>query len=217
MPDVFRTRPAGNGRAVGDVKKARALYPYSPREEDELQLAVGEEMFVLGLSQPDWLVCVRAGKRPADIGLVPQNYVTMCKPSDDDANRSTAALTAAIETGKREAVWQQFEGDEDLSQIQHEDSLIEPMTRTESTPNGKDELLNKDLPWPNTPDGPPLFSRSATRVWPSEGLKSTANESEVMTGPAYEPTTTRKRRHAQAARWLAALAGSCAAWLDNGR
>ena len=61
----------------GDVKKARALYPYSPREEDELQLAVGEEMFVLGLSQPDWLVCVRAGKRPADIGLVPQNYVTM--------------------------------------------------------------------------------------------------------------------------------------------
>ena len=60
-----------------EVKKARALYPYSPQEEDELQLAVGEEMFVLGLSQPDWLVCVRAGKRPADIGLVPQNYVTM--------------------------------------------------------------------------------------------------------------------------------------------
>jgi len=56
--------------------QARALYPYVPQEEDELQMQAGEQLFALGLSQPEWLVVVRAGTHaPAQIGLVPEVYV----------------------------------------------------------------------------------------------------------------------------------------------
>ena len=62
-----------------DATQARALYNYETEEEDELTLRAGERLFILGLSQPEWLVAARSGcasNAQAEIGLVPANYVT---------------------------------------------------------------------------------------------------------------------------------------------
>lgn len=62
-----------------DATQARALYNYDTQEEDELTLRAGERLFILGLSQPEWLVAARSGcasNAQAAIGLVPANYVT---------------------------------------------------------------------------------------------------------------------------------------------
>ena len=59
------------------MKAARALYPYAAQEEDELQLQAGERVFLLGMSQPEWYVAVRASVSRPEIGLVPENYVTL--------------------------------------------------------------------------------------------------------------------------------------------
>lgn len=55
--------------------QARALYAYDPLEDDELKLSADGELFVLGLAQPEWFVAVHAHRVPAEIGLVPENYV----------------------------------------------------------------------------------------------------------------------------------------------
>jgi hypothetical protein len=61
----------------GQMKEAQVLYPYAPQEEDELLLNAGERVYLLGLSQPEWYVAVRASVSAPDIGLVPQNYVKL--------------------------------------------------------------------------------------------------------------------------------------------
>ena len=64
-------------RGLGTQQEAKALYPYATEEEDELHLKVGERVYLLGLSQPEWYVAVRASVSAPDIGLVPQNYVKL--------------------------------------------------------------------------------------------------------------------------------------------
>ena len=61
----------------GQMKEAQVLYPYAPQEEDELLLTAGERVYLLGLSQPEWYVAVRASVSAPDVGLVPQNYVKL--------------------------------------------------------------------------------------------------------------------------------------------
>jgi hypothetical protein len=61
----------------GQMKEAQVIYPYVPQEEDELLLNAGERVYLLGLSQPEWYVAVRASVSAPDIGLVPQNYVKL--------------------------------------------------------------------------------------------------------------------------------------------
>jgi hypothetical protein len=62
-------------------QESKALYPYATEEEDELHLKVGERVYLLGLSQPEWYVAVRASLAtsltlsPPEIGLIPCNYV----------------------------------------------------------------------------------------------------------------------------------------------
>ena len=59
------------------MKQAQVLYPYAPQDEDEMLLNAGERVYLLGLSQPEWYVAVRASVSAPDIGLVPQNYVKL--------------------------------------------------------------------------------------------------------------------------------------------
>jgi len=70
-------------RGLGTQQEAKALYPYATEEEDELHLKVGERVYLLGLSQPEWYVAVRASLTlsPPEIGLIPYNYVA-CIPEE---------------------------------------------------------------------------------------------------------------------------------------
>jgi len=70
------------------LMQARALYNYETEEEDELTLRAGERLFILGLSQPEWLVAARSGgasNAQAEIGLVPANYVSLEAHKTDPA------------------------------------------------------------------------------------------------------------------------------------
>lgn len=64
-------------RGLCTLQEAKALYPYATEEKDELHLKVGERVYLLGLSQPEWYVAVRASVSAPDVGLVPQNYVKL--------------------------------------------------------------------------------------------------------------------------------------------
>lgn len=56
----------------------RAVYPYTPQDADEVELAANEICYVLDQSDPDWwkvrLRSSDSSKTPAE-GLVPANYL----------------------------------------------------------------------------------------------------------------------------------------------
>ncbi|KAI8073889.1 hypothetical protein BC940DRAFT_289441 [Gongronella butleri] len=80
--------PASYVEQVQPVGKVIAEYDYEARQEEELNLVEGQEMWVLERDDPDWfLVKLETG----ELGLVPSNYV---QDMDDDGN---AAPEAAVE------------------------------------------------------------------------------------------------------------------------
>jgi hypothetical protein len=75
--------------------QARALYNYETEDEDELTLRAGERLFILGLSQPEWLVAARSGcasNVQAEIGLVPAKTMSQNKSSNDNLNAVTHSV-----------------------------------------------------------------------------------------------------------------------------
>lgn len=137
------------------AKLAHALFQYSPHEDDELGLAAGEAVYVLGVSQPDWLVAVKAGTAPAAIGLVPENYIKIASPCQEprsevaegeqgDGNSSQPAVSSA-----------------DSSPLPTPKFDAAVMSQLESTASGRQDVATEP-DYLDTPTGPPIFSRSAT-------------------------------------------------------
>ena len=95
-------------RGLGTQQEAKALYPYATEEEDELHLKVGERVYLLGLSQPEWYVAVRASLAtsltltPPKIGLIPYNYVA-CIPEETVASQDGRQKGSEVDPASRGA------------------------------------------------------------------------------------------------------------------
>jgi len=186
-----------------NVREACALYAYQAQEDDELELREGEIVYVLGLSQPEWYVVVRAAadaaanSGKADIGLVPHNYVKMSDNSSDSVSGSSVA--------EKRDLWFQFATDsEELSP--HPSPLAAFAAPPASSPpvippaaaeeahdqawkefeeenvggDGKkkeDEEDTTNESWVDSPIGPAIFSRSATRAFTAEELDASRADS----------------------------------------
>ena len=170
-------------------KLAHALFPYSPQEEDELEVTAGAALYVLGVSQPDWLVAVKAGTAPADIGLIPENYIKITEfagphgqpgvgEDDEGAGKGTERAASSTESSP-------------LPTPKFDAALISQLN---SATTGSPDYLD-------TPTGPPIFSRSATRAFdldpgggrqdgkdpiaePSSGAENVASGDNFKTDPA---------------------------------
>ena len=122
-------------------QEATALYPYAAQEVDELQLQAGERVFLLGLSQPEWYVAVRASVSPPEIGLIPHNYVA-CVAGQTDAPHEARA--------------QKIEAGPELRDERPKQA------GTESADEAAEPAAEDVETWLDTPTGPKIFSRSAT-------------------------------------------------------
>jgi len=181
------------------AKRAEALFPYSPEEEDELHLKAGEALYVLGLSQPDWLVAVRAGKTPAEIGLVPENYVKVTEPVEaaGEENAGTLSEPAGTSTASSPLPTPKFDATLSLA------SRLEAASEAAGAAAGGNGASDGDE-YLDTPTGPPIFSRSATRAFrfdeeedeivqqgpASKGSQSAGTTTLVSRAAAADPTVT---------------------------
>ncbi len=140
-------------------QEAKVLYPYAAQEEDELQLQAGERVFLLGLSQPEWYVAVRASASPPEIGLIPHNYIA-CVAGQTDAPHETRAQN--IEEGAESC-------DERPKQAGagNPDEVAEPAAEDVET-------------WLDTPTGPKIFSRSATYDFCSADADAESTHTDVQ-------------------------------------
>ena len=89
-------------RGLCTLQEAKALYPYATEEKDELHLKVGERVYLLGLSQPEWYVAVRASLTlsPPEIGLIPYNYVA-CIPEETVAPQDGRQKGSEVDLASR--------------------------------------------------------------------------------------------------------------------